>query len=78
MMNIREYFNNLYNKATTIEEWEAVMEYEEATYEMFEEDTMENVELWAQQCNVDLQATQTVLGTPELVTTLWAWDMCGE
>lgn len=78
MMNIREYFNNLYNKATTTEEWEAVMEYEEATYEMFEEDTMENVELWAQQCNVDLQATQTVLGTPELVTTLWAWDMCGE
>ncbi len=78
MMNIREYFNNLYNKTTTTEEWEAVMEYEEATYEMFEEDTMENVELWAQQCNVDLQATQTVLGTPELVTTLWAWDMCGE
>ena len=78
MMNIREYFNNLYNKTTTTEEWEAVMEYEEATYVMFEEDTMENVELWAQQCNVDLQATQTVLGTPELVTTLWAWDMCGE
>ena len=78
MMNIREYFNNLYNKTTTTEEWEAVMEYEEATYEMFEEDTMENVELWAQQCNVDLQATQTVLGIPELVTTLWAWDMCGE
>lgn len=78
MMNIREYFNNLYNKTTTTEEWEAVMEYEEVTYEMFEEDTMENVELWAQQCNVDLQATQTVLGTPELVTTLWAWDMCGE
>ena len=78
MMNIREYFNNLYNKANTTEEWEAVMEYEEATYEMFEEDTMENVELWAQQCNVDLQATQTVLGTPELVTTLWVWDMCGE
>ena len=78
MMNIREYFNNLYNKANTTEEWEAVMEYEDATYEMFEEDTMENVELWAQQCNVDLQATQTVLGTPELVTTLWAWDMCGE
>lgn len=78
MMTIREYFNNLYNKTTTTEEWEAVMEYEEATYEMFEEDTMENVELWAQQCNVDLQATEVVLGTPELVTTLWAWDMCGE
>lgn len=78
MMNIKEYFNSLYNKTTTTEEWEAVSEYEEATYEMFEEGTEEEVELWAQQCNVDLQATQTVLGTPELVTTLWAWDMCGE
>lgn len=78
MMTIREYFNSLYNKTATTEEWEAVDEYEEATYEMFEEGTDEEIELWAQQCNVDLQATEIVLGTPELVTTLWAWDMCGE
>ena len=78
MMTIKEYFSNLYSKTTTTEEWEEVMEYEEATYQMFEEGTEEDVELWAQQCNVDLQATEVVLGTPELVTTLWAWDMCGE
>lgn len=78
MMTIREYFSNLYNKTATTEEWEAVMEYEDATYEMFEEGTEEDVKLWAQQCNVDLQATEVVMGSEELVTTLWAWDMCGE
>lgn len=78
MMNIKEYFNNLYNNTTTTEEWEAVMEYEEATYEMFEQGADEEVELWAKQCNVDLQATKVVLGMPTPVVTLWVWDMCGE
>ena len=54
------------------------MEYEESIYELFEEGTEEEVELWAQQCNIDLQATQTVLGMSTPVVTLWVWDMCGE
>lgn len=78
MMNIREYFKNLYTKANTDEEWFAVEEYETATWEMFQEGTEEEIELWASKCNVDLSATKVVLGTPELITTLWAWDMCGE
>lgn len=78
MTNIKEYFNNMYKATTTTEEWEAVMEYEESIYELFEEGTEEEVEAWAQQCNVDLQATQTVLGMSTPVVTLWVWDMCGE
>lgn len=78
MTNIKEYFNNMYKATTTTEEYEAVMEYEDSIYELFEEGTEKEVEAWATEQGVSLTATQVVLGSEELVTTLWAWDMCGE
>lgn len=65
MMNIREYFDNLYNNATTDEAFEAVMEYETSVYEL------EDLEVWASEHQVDL----TAMG-PHGITVLqyWAWD----
>lgn len=69
-MTIREFFNTLYAAATTDEAFDAVMEYEIEVYEM-----EEGFEEWACERNIDLFATQVVLGQPTLVTQLWAWDM---
>jgi hypothetical protein len=66
MMNIREYFNNLYNNATTEVEFERVSDYEYSVYEMGD-----GFEKWAKANNVDL----TAMG-PHGITVLqyWAWD----
>ena len=66
MMNIREYFNNLYNNATTEEEWLAVMEQETAVY--YEE---EDLEEWARVHNVDLTA---MADNEFTVLQYWGWD----
>lgn len=66
MMNIREYFNDLYMKADTDAKWDKVNEYETAVYEM-----EEGFDEWAKAHHIDL----TAMG-PHGVTILqyWAWD----
>lgn len=73
MTNIIEYFRGLYAVAETKTEadWNAVLEYEEKVYEMEDDEFF----AWADKHNIDLTATEAVLGTPTLVTQLWAWDM---
>lgn len=73
-MNIREYFEAQYNAAQTEEAWEEVLNMEYTAYEMEEEEFV----AWAKINEIDLTATQIVLGSPTLVVQLWAWDMCGE
>lgn len=66
MMNIREYFQNLYNATTTEAEWDAVADYEQSVYDM-----EEGFEDWAQENNVDL----TAMGAHGIaVLQYWAWD----
>ena len=66
MMNIREYFDNLYMTATTNEEWEKINEYEYSIYEM-----EEGFEKWAEEHNIDL----TAMGAHGItILQYWAWD----
>ena len=51
MMNIKEYFDNLYKTATTDEECEKIYEYERSVYEM-----EEGFGEWAKEHNIDLTA----------------------
>ena len=66
MMNIREYFEDLYKNTTTETEWFVVMRYEDTVYDM-----EEGFEEWAEERNIDLEA----MG-PHGITVLqyWAWD----
>lgn len=73
MMNIREYFENLYKLAGLDDDkFDEVSELENEVYEMDDED----FETWAQVNNIDLSARDEKTG--ELVVTLWSWDVCGE
>ena len=73
MMNIREYFENLYKLAGLDDDkFDKVSELENEVYEMDDED----FETWAQVNNIDLSARDEKTG--ELVATLWSWDMCGD
>jgi hypothetical protein len=73
MMNIREYFENLYKLAGLDDgKFDEVSELENEVYEMDDED----FETWAQVNNIDLSARDERTG--ELVVTLWGWDMCGD
>lgn len=66
MMNIKEYFDNLYKTATTDKEWEKINEYEHSVYEM-----EEGFEDWATAHNIDLSA----MGAHGItVLQYWAWD----
>lgn len=66
MMNIKEYFDNLYKTATTDEEWEKINEYEHSVYEM-----EEGFEEWAEEHNIDL----TAMGTHGIsILQYWAWN----
>ena len=66
MMNIKEYFDNLYKTATTDKEWEKINEYEHSVYEMEEGFTE-----WAETHNIDL----TAMGTNGItILQSWAWD----
>ena len=66
MMNIREYFQNLYNATTSEIEWNAVAEYEQSVYDM-----EEGFEDWATAHNIDLSA----MGAHEItILQYWAWD----
>lgn len=68
MMNIKEYFNNLYLNVTNNEEWDRVADYENSVYEM-EEDAFE---AWAKENNIDL----TAMGQHEItILQYWVWDM---
>lgn len=71
MMNIREYFHNLYQQAGMDEnKFNKVVELENEMYEMNDED----FETWAQMNNVDLSAVDA----GELVVSLWSWDVCND
>lgn len=72
MMNIREFFQNLYENAQDDFQFDEVVSYENNVYEMDDED----FETWAQMNDVDLTARDERTG--ELVVTLWGWDMCGD
>ena len=66
MMNIKEYFDNLYMTATTDEEWEKINKYEHSIYEM-----EEGFSEWAEAHNIDL----TAMGTNGItILQSWAWD----
>ena len=66
MMNIKEYFDNLYMTATTDKEWEKINEYEHSVYEM-----EEGFEEWAEEHNIDL----TAMGSHGIsILQCWAWD----
>ena len=66
MMNIKEYFDNLYMTATTDKEWEKINEYEYSVYEM-----EEGFEEWAEEHNIDL----TAMGNHGIsILQYWAWD----
>ena len=66
MMNIKEYFDNLYMTATTDNEWEKINEYEHSVYEM-----EEGFEEWAEEHNIDL----TAMGAHGIsILQYWAWD----
>lgn len=69
MINIRTYFNRLYDKARTEAEWEAVMEYETAIFY----DVDDDFEQWAVEHDIDLTAVDE--NTGETYLQLWAWDM---
>ena len=71
MMNIKEYFNAQYTATQTEEAWEEVLNMEYTVYEMEEEEFV----AWAEANEIDLTATQIVLGSPTLVVQLWAWDL---
>lgn len=75
MMNIREYFNSLYNATITEEEWDKVSQYEEEVYELSQGDEETAFEEWANKHNVDLLS----MGQDNtLVVTYWCWDMSND
>jgi len=66
MMNICEYFNNLYKNVKNEAEWGAVNEYEYSVYEM-----EEGFEEWAKKNNIDL----TAMGAHGItILQYWAWN----
>ena len=66
MMNIKEYFDNLYMTAPTDKEWEKINEYEHSVYEM-----EEGFKEWAEEHNIDL----TAMGNHGIsILQYWAWD----
>lgn len=66
MMNIKEYFDNLYMTAPTDKEWEKINEYEHSVYEM-----EEGFKEWAEEHNIDLIA----MGNHGIsILQYWAWD----
>lgn len=69
MLNINEYFDNLFKAAANNdEEWDKVYEYEKTVYNMKDEDFFK----WAKNNNIDLEAIG-LNGEKEL--TYWCWDM---
>ena len=76
-MTIREYFDNMVTENMTDEDWDEIYEVENTIYHCYEDD-YEDFAMWAIENGIDLEATEVVLGEEILVTTLWAWDMCGD
>lgn len=72
MMNIRTYFNHLYDICVNEHEWELIMDYEEEVFEKSAED----LQYWANEEEVDLTAVDE--NTGETYFQLWAWDIDGE
>jgi len=73
MMNIREYFEELYKQAGMNEDkFDKVLELEQEVYEMDDE----SFERWAIENDIDLTARDEHM--QELIVTLWGWDMCGD
>ena len=69
MMNIREYFEHLYNTTENVDD---IIELEQEVYDMDDDE----FELYCKSNDIDLTVVDDTTG--ELVVTLWAWDMCGE
>lgn len=65
MMNICEYFNNLYNEAATGIEFDAILDHEIEVHDM--EDGFEE---WAAAHNIDL----TIVNPQTGITYLQHWD----
>ena len=76
-MTIREYFNNMYDAATTDEEFDEVNELERVMYNVLI-DNEDDFTTWAIEEGIDLTATEIIMGEEYLVLTTWCWDVCGD
>ena len=72
MMNINEYWRNKMVNTNTEAEFDAVCDEEQALYEAWQNDEID-LEAWAAEQGVDLEAVNPRTGNSEL--THWAWDM---
>ena len=72
MMNINEYWRNKMVNTNTEAEFDAVCDEEQALYEAWQNDEID-LEAWAAEHGVDLEAIEPRTGVSEL--THWAWDM---
>lgn len=74
MMNINEYFDNLFANARDDEEFDEILEIERVMYHVWEENELD-FENWAHEEGIDLTARRVVGNSEELELTLWAWDV---
>lgn len=73
MMNINEYWRNrVAGTSNNEEEFDAICAEEEALYEAWQNDEID-LEAWAAEHGVDLEAVNSRTGNSELMH--WAWDM---
>lgn len=79
MMNIREYFSNLYEQAQGNEgKFDEVMELEQQVYEWYENED-DRFYLFCAAALIDLDVVEDMMdGSQEYSLTLWVWDMCDE
>lgn len=75
-MTIREYFDNMMTGLAD-EEMDDVLDYEATIYQCYEDD-YDDFCIWAIENGIDTEATEMVGGHEYYVTTMWAWDMCGD
>ena len=76
-MTIREYFDNMYDAATTDAEFDEVTELQNVMYNVLVENE-DDFTVWADEEGIDLTATEMIMGEEYLVLTTWCWDMCGD
>ena len=74
MMNINEYFDNLFSNARDDEEFDEVLEIERVMYRVLDTNWLD-FENWAHEEGIDLTARRMVGNHEELELTIWGWDM---
>lgn len=76
-MTIREYIDSLTTIDSTAEEEQEAYELEQTLFACYEDD-YDDFCMWALENGIDVDATEIVNGEEIPVTTLWAWDVCGD